>query len=169
MECSTFCKKINKFLFLFLIIIFQGIDTTAQNRTTSLDSLSTDSEVFFSQLSGFLLNTQSKSYKERSQKLLDRFYESWSVGRFSKKEKTAIRHLVEKMRRRKMRTYPGLYSYVYNLTLLAESNQPPQSIIDWHNYASTLLNRKKLQDFYNFLNFNQKLFESFIEVLVESY
>ncbi len=142
---------------LLFIFMFSGFILLGQNR--SIDTLSTDSEIFFNQLSGFLLNTPSKAYKTRSQKLLNRFYTSWSVGRFNKDEKTAIRNLIEKMRRRKMRTFPTLYNYVYNLTLLSESNQPPKSIINWHHYASKLLDYKKLKKFYDFLEFNRKLFE----------
>ena len=142
-------------LFFFLLSGFGLLGQTGQ----TLDSLSSNSETFFTQLSGFLLHTPSKTYQKRSQKLLDRFYASWSVGRFNKEEKQAIRQLVEKMRRRKMRTFPTLYNYVYNLTLLAESNQPPPSILSWHHYASVLLNDKKLQGFYDFLQFNRKLFE----------
>jgi hypothetical protein len=178
MDCRTFHKKIRVILpdlhsvislltkrktllplTVLLFTLLTNTAVTAQNQQAAGDSLSTDSEIFFGQLSGFLLNTQSKTYKERSQKLLDRFYQSWSVGRFNKNEKTAIRNLVEKMRRRKMRTFPDLYNYIYNLTLLAESNQPPGSIIDWHAFASKLLDKKKLQDFYDFLDFNRKLFE----------
>ncbi len=152
-------RKLSLFFAFISFIMFLNTNMQAQTQQQPLDSLSTDSEVFFGQLSTFLLGTQSKTYKERSQKLLSRFYESWSVGRFNKNEKAAIRHLVEKMRQRKMRTFPDLYNYVYNLTLLAESNQPPKSIIDWHAFASKLLDKKKLQDFYDFLDFNRKLFE----------
>ncbi len=148
-------KTVRYFLIFICLLSLKGV--YGQNQP--LDSLSTDSEKFFAQLSAILLNTQSETYKERSQKLLDRFYESWSVGRFNRDEKDAVRQVVEKMRRKKMRTFPSLYDYVYNLTLLAESAQPPGSIVSWHRYLLRLLDDKKTKRFDAFLTFNRSLFE----------
>ena len=151
--------KISGYIAVLIFLLFAN-GVYGQNQT--LDSLSNDSEKFFSQLSGFLLNTKSETYKERSQKLLDRFYESWSVGKFNRDEKNAVRAVVEKMRRKKMRTFPSLYDYVYGLTLLAESNQPPKSVINWHHYLLRLLDDKKTKRFDAFLDFSRALFEKHI-------
>ncbi len=124
------------------------------------DSLSVNSEVFFQQLSEILLNTPSKTYQKTSQSLLDRFYLRWSIGRFNKDEKDEIRSLIEKMRARKVRTYPYLYDYIYALTLISESQQIPKSIIAWHAYANRLLDQKKTSSFDKFLEFTIDLFEN---------
>ncbi len=125
-----------------------------------LDSLSTDSEVFFQQITEILMNTPSKRMQENSEELLPRFYARWSIGRFNKMEKDEVRHLIESMRARGMRTYPHLYDYIYSLTLLAESHQTPKSIIAWHAYAGKLLEHKKTTPFTNFMKFTKNLFEN---------
>ncbi len=124
------------------------------------DTLSANSEVFFQQISSILLNTSSKTYQKKSQELLDRFYLRWSIGRFNKAEKDEVRNLVEKMRARKIRTFPYLYDYIYALTLISESQQLPKSIISWHAYASKLLDEKKLTGFGDFLEFSADLLEN---------
>jgi hypothetical protein len=103
------------------------------------DSLSTDSEQFFQQLSSILLNTPSKTNQEKSQLILDRLYARWTIGRFNKEEKDAVRTVVETMRDKKLKSYPYLYDYVYSLMLLSESHQTPKSIIGWHAYAREIL------------------------------
>lgn len=120
-------------------------------------ALSKNSEVFFKQISTILLNTPSKVNQERSQEILNRFYPVWSAGRFNKQEKGAIRDVIETMRRLKLRTYPYLSKYVFSLTLLAESNQTPKSIIGWHLYAKKLLELKNKKKFLNFLDFTNSL------------
>ncbi len=124
------------------------------------DTLSTNSEVFFQQISSILLNTPSKTYQKKSEALLDRFYQRWSIGRFNKMEKAEVRALIEKMRAKKMRTYPYLYDYIYTLTLIAESQQLPKSIISWHAYAAKLLDEKKSTPFQKFLDFSVDLLEN---------
>ena len=146
-----------KYLTLFIAFVLLNIsDVYAQQ----VDSLSVNSEEFFSQISAVLQNTPSKNYQKRSELLMTRFYERWSIGRFNKAEKTEIRNLIEKMRSKKMRTYPYLYDYIYALTLLSESNQIPKSIISWHAYALKLLNEKKSTHFSNFLDFTIDLLEN---------
>lgn len=138
----------------FLIFNFSNI--CAQEA----DSLSTDSEKFFQQVSEILINTPSKTYKKKSEKLLERFYLRWSIGRFNKVEKDEIRAFIEKMRTKKMRTYPYLYDYIYVLTLISESQQLPKSIIAWHAYAGRLLEEKKTTRFSEFLDFSVDLLEN---------
>ena len=145
---------------LFFLILFQCFEfmgTTA--RAQVADSLSTDSEVFFQQLSQILLATPSKTYEKKSEELLSRFYQRWTIGRFNKQEKDGIRHLIETMRHKKMRTFPFLYDYVYTLTLLSESAQVPKSILAWHAYADSLLIEKSTTGFADFLVFSNNLLE----------
>lgn len=146
-----------RYLTLFIAFILLNISNVY---TQQLDSLSVNSEEFFSQISSVLQNTPSKNYQKKSEVLMTRFYERWSIGRFNKAEKTEIRTLIEKMRTKKMRTYPFLYDYIYALTLLSESNQIPKSIISWHAYALKLLNEKKNTHFSNFLDFTIDLMEN---------
>jgi len=117
------------FFFAFILLNINGI--YAQQP----DSLSTNSEEFYQQISQILLNTTSKTYQKKSEVLLGRFYARWSIGRFNKDEKTEVRNLVEKMRTKNMRTYPYLYDYLYALTLISESQQLPKSVISWHAYS----------------------------------
>lgn len=139
-----------KYLTLFFILFLLNIpDINAQQP----DSLSLNSEVFFQQVSEILLNTRSKTYQKKSEVLLARFYERWSIGRFNKDEKAEVRNFIEKMRTKKMRTYPFLYDYLYALALIAESQQLPKSIIAWHAYATRLLDEKKSAHFAKFLDF----------------
>jgi len=144
---------------LLVLLMFVMITFSAKSQQIS-DSLSTDSEVFFQQLSDILMGTPSKTWQDKSEVLLERFYASWSVGRFNKNEKSEVRHLVEKMRSKKMRAIPNLYNYIYSLTLLAESHQNPKSIIAWHQYASTLLDEKNTKSFLLFLTYSNRLFEN---------
>lgn len=141
-------------LFVFLSII--PLSSKAQKN----DTLSENSEIFFQQISEILINTPSKTYQKKAQVLLDRFYLRWSIGRFNKAEKDEIRAFIEKMRDKKMRTYPHLYDYIYTLTLLSESQQLPKSIISWHAYASILLNEKKTIRFDRLLEFTIDLLEN---------
>jgi len=145
--------KVVYFLVLMLLI------TSTVKSQQAVDSLSTDSEIFYNQLSSILLGTPSKTWQKKSQLLLDRFYASWSVGRFNKDEKTAIRGLVEKMRSKKLRAIPDLYRYIYSLTLLAESHQNPTSILAWHGFATHLLDEKTTKNFFLFLSNSNRLFE----------
>jgi len=127
------CQNTLHFFFAFILLNINGI--YAQQP----DSLSTNSEEFYQQISQILLNTTSKTYQKKSEVLLGRFYARWSIGRFNKDEKTEVRNLVEKMRTKNMRTYPYLYDYLYALTLISESQQLPKSVISWHAYALKLL------------------------------
>jgi len=146
-----------KHILLFVAVLYFGATGLFAQQS---DSLSTNSEVFFNQISAILLNTESKTYKKKSEALLSRFNERWSIGRFNKHEKDEIRNLIEKMRTKKMRTFPYLYDYIHSLTLIAESKQLPKSIIAWHAYASTLLDKKKNTSFAKFLKFTNDLLEN---------
>ncbi len=147
---------VGKRLSLFVLLLAFTVSVKAQE--PSLDTLSTDSEVFYQQLSAILMGTPSKTWQKKSTVLLERFYASWSVGRFNKAEKTAVRQLVEKMRTKKLRAYPNLYQYLYSLTLLAESHQPPPGILAWHSFASHLLDEKTTRNFLRFLKNSNGLF-----------
>jgi hypothetical protein len=136
---------------LVLLIVVLSVSQLAIAQVP--DTLSQRSEVFFQQLSDILLNTPSKNYQKKSEELLERFYQRWSIGRFNKAEKEEIRALVEKMRAKKVRTYPYLYDYVYALTLFSESLHVPKSIIAWHGYALKLLDEKKLKPYDDLLEF----------------
>ena len=142
---------------LFTFVILTTFSSVAQQQT---DSLSSNSEEFFTQISQILLNTPSKTYKKKSEKLLERFYERWSIGRFNKVEKQEIRNLIEAMRTKKMRTYPYLYDYIYTLTLISESQLNPKSVIAWHAYASILLKNKKSTPFDKFNDFTVDLLQN---------
>jgi len=133
-----------------------SVSTNAQE----IDTLSANSDVFFQQISDILNNTPSKTYQKKSEKLLERFYLRWSIGRFNKVEKDEVRSLIEKMRTKRMRAYPYLYDYIYVLTLLSESQQVPKSIIAWHAYAKKLLDEKKATGFSDFLDFSVDLLEN---------
>lgn len=146
----------NRILLIFFTLLFFG---TGILRAQKLDSLSTNSEEFYQQLSTILLNTSSKRMQEKSEVLLPRFYERWNMGRFNKTEKDEIRRLVESMRSRGMRTYPYLYDYVYSLTLLSESHLLPKSIIAWHAFAIRLLDEKNAIPFSDFMEFTRNLLE----------
>lgn len=144
----------------YIIILFTFVLlSTSYSYAQQADTLSTNSEEFFQQVSAILLNTPSKTYQKKSEVLLDRFYARWSIGRFNKDEKAEVRNLIEKMRQKKMRTYPYLYDYLYALSLIAESQQLPKSIISWHAYASKLLDEKKSTHFSKFLDFTADLLE----------
>jgi len=145
-----------KYITLFFAFILLNVSCIYGQQ---VDSLSINSEEFFSQISAILQNTPSKNYQKKSDVLMSRFYERWSIGRFNKDEKAEVRDLIEKMRLKKMRTYPYLYDYIYALTLLSESNQIPRSIISWHAYAEKLLNEKKSTHFSKFLDFTIDLLE----------
>ncbi len=142
---------------LTVIILLFGFGSVYSQTT---DTLSVNSEVFFQQIKEILLNTPSKTYQKKSEELMDRFYLRWSIGRFNKEEKDEIRALIEKMRDRKVRTYPYLYDYIYALTLISESQQVPKSVIAWNAYASKLLEEKKLTAFDEFLEFSIDLLEN---------
>jgi len=119
-----------------------------------------DSEQFFRQISETLLNTPSKRYIEKSEILLERFSQRWSIGRFNRAEKAEILKLYEMMRNRKLKTYPYLYDYIYALTLLSESKQLPKSIIAWHVYTQRLTEEVNTKNLNDFLDFTIGLFES---------
>ncbi len=123
------------------------------------DSRAFNSEQFFWQISEVLLNTPSKINQEKAKTLLDRFGTRWSMGRFNRAEKQEINKLVERMRSRKLKTYPYLYDYIYALTLLAESKQLPKGVIAWHAYAGRLLEEVNTKHFNEFLKFTRGLFE----------
>lgn len=154
-------KNITRQLFKNILLVISFLILSSSNITAQeSDSLSTDSEVFFQQISQILLNTPSKTYQKKSEALLERFYLRWSIGRFNKMEKDEIRSFIEKMRLKRMRTYPYLFDYIYALTLISESQQLPKSIIAWHAYASRLLDDKKTNGFADFLDFTVDLLEN---------
>ena len=148
-------RSISLIFLFFLLFQLVGNPLCAQVS----DSLSTDSELFFQQVSEILTTNTSKTYEKKSKELLDRFYQRWTIGRFNKDEKDEIRNLIETMRVKKMRTYPHLYDYVYTLTLLSESTQPPKSILAWHAYADSLLLEKNASPFSDLLTFTDNLLE----------
>ncbi len=144
----------SKYISLLFVLLLLNIPHVFSQQP---DSLSSNSAEFFDQISTILLSTSSKTYQKKSEILLSRLNERWSIGRFNKQEKEEIRELIEIMRTKKMRTYPYFYDYIYALTLIAESKQLPKSIISWHAYASKLLNNKKSSPFANFLEFTVDL------------
>jgi hypothetical protein len=137
----------------FFLLIQQV--ATAQEQ----EPLSSDNQKFFNQISAILLSTPSDTYKKRSEALLDRFFPTWNVDRFSVKDRAEIRKLIETMRAHKMKTYPYLYKYIYALTLLGESQLPSKSIIAWHMYAEKLLTQKQSAPFGKLLDFTRVLLE----------
>ena len=146
-----------KYIIIYLATILLSINGIYAQQP---DSLSSNSEEFYQQISQILLNTSSKTYQKKSEVLLERYYARWSIGRFNKDEKAEVRNLVEKMRSKNMRTYPYLYDYLYALTLISESQQLPRSVISWHAYATKLLNEKKSISFSKFLEFTVDLLEN---------
>ncbi len=147
----------NSYSVIILLFLFQFVGLASFSQ--SVDSLSTDSEKFFQQISDILTTNISRTYEKKSEELLDRFYQRWTIGRFNKEEKDEIRALIETMRAKRMRTFPHLYDYIYTLTLLAESTQPPKSILAWHAFADTLLLDKNASPFSDFLTFTNNLIE----------
>lgn len=143
-------------IFVFFLF-FQILGNPLRSQVS--DSLSSDSERFFQQISEILTTNTSKTYEKKSEELLQRFYQRWTIGRFNKQEKDEIRNLIETMRNKKMRTYPHLYDYIYTLTLLSESSQPPKSMLAWHAFADTLLLEKNASPFSDFLTFTNNLLE----------
>lgn len=146
-----------KYILSLLILTLLGSTTLFGQKS---DTLSANSEELFQQISTILQNTPSKTYQKKSEDLMERFHERWSIGRFNKVEKAEIRNLIEKMREKRMRTFPYLYDYIYSLTLIAESQQVPRSIIAWHAYASLLLDENKSTNFSNLLSFTSDLLEN---------
>ncbi len=145
---------------IFVVIVVSFLFSSPGIKAQETDSLSQNSEMFFQQISSILLNTPSKSNQEKSQNLLDRLYERWTIGRFNRDEKDAVKQLVEAMREKKLKSYPYLYNYIYSLTLLSESHQTPKSIIGWHAYAESKLNGKRSNKFVDFTEFTIDLFEN---------
>lgn len=139
-------------LFVLLVVPYVSVSQIS-------DSLSQNSEEFFMQVSEILLNTPSKTVKEKTQEMLDRFHPVWSAGRFNKREKDAVRQLVERMREKKMRSYPQLYKYMYSLMLLGESKQLPKSMISWHAHVMKLLENIKTKPFDDFMVYTKALLE----------
>ena len=150
--------RIRGILFVVLIAFF----SLSANRLAAQipDSLSRDSEQFFQQITDILLNTPSKLNQEKSSDVLARLYERWTIGRFNKEEKDAVRSMVESMRQNRVKTYPYLYKYVYSLMLLSESHQTPKSVIGWHAYAEKLLTGTRSGKFIDFTDFTIELFEN---------
>lgn len=147
-------KNLRILLFIYLIFSFPNAVFSQES-----DSLSKNSEEFFAQVSEILMNIPSKTLAEKSEILINRFHPVWSAGRFNKEEKNSIREVIEKMRSKKMRTYPQLYDYVYSLMLLGESKQLPKSIISWHAYVLLLLDDTKTKPFDNFMDYSKALLE----------
>lgn len=150
----------NRIVILILLSFSAVLLLRSPVRAQVTDSLSVDSEVFFKQISSILLATPSKVYEKKAEELLGRFYQRWTIGRFSKTEKDEIRSLIETMRAKKMRSFPYLYDYISTLTLLAESTQPPKSVLAWHAYADSLLTEKSANSFADFLAFTSRLLET---------
>lgn len=144
---------------VFVLLVFWSLLTNKLAAQES-DSLSANSEQFFQQISSILLNTPSKTNQAKSQVILDRLYVRWTIGRFNKDEKDAVRSIVEVMRERKLKSYPYLYKYVYSLMLLSESHQTPKSIIGWHAYAEKMLGYKRADKFVDFTDFTIELLEN---------
>jgi hypothetical protein len=132
-----------------------------QNMVVAQDQepLSTDNQEFFNQVSAILLNTPSDINKKKAEVLLDRFFPSWSVDRFSTEDREEVRKLIETMRTRKMKAFPYLYKYIYALTVLGESQLSSEAIIAWHVYAEELLTVKQSAPFGKLLDFTRIFFE----------
>ena len=150
------------FLLLRSMIIMLMLTLPAwQNMVVAQDQepLSTDNQTFFNQISAILLNTPSDINKKKAEALLDRFFPSWSVDRFSTEDREEVRKLIETMRTRKMKAFPYLYKYIYALTVLGESQLSSEAIIAWHVYAEELLTVKQSAPFGKLLDFTRIFFE----------
>ena len=141
------------------IFLLSFLSFSSNLRAQELDSLSRNSEQFFQQIASILLNTPSKVNQAKSQAVLERLYARWTIGRFNKDEKDAIRSMIEAMRDRKLKSYPYLFNYVTVLMHFSESLQTPRSIIGWHAYALNKVNEKKTKNFLAFTDFTIDVFE----------
>jgi len=133
----------------FILFILQPI--VAQDQ----EPLSLDNEIFFNQVSAILLNTQSETNKKKADQVLDRFFPTWSVDRFTEEDRVEVRKLIETMRSRKMKAFPYLNDYIYALTLLGESQLSSEAIVAWHIYAEELLTIKQSAPFGKLLDFTK--------------
>ena len=101
------------------------------------------------------MNTQSETNKKKADQVLDRFFPTWSVDRFTEEDRVEVRKLIETMRSRKMKAFPYLHDYIYALTLLGESQLSSEAIVAWHIYAEELLTIKQSAPFGKLLDFTK--------------
>lgn len=148
-------RKVSFVFAIFLLLL--GLLTNpaaAQN-----DSLSKDPAQFFTQISSILLNTKSPAYQAKAQALLLRFGGQWNNKGFSKNEKQQVQETVEKMRTKKLHTFPYLYQYLWGITLLAENHRSDNEFTAWNRYLSETIDPRRMRNFLSFIRFTENLLE----------
>ena len=142
--------------------IFLLLSVLTSHLQAQSDSLSNDPKEFFSQISTILTNTKSPSNQSKAALLLPRFGSNWNSGRFTAKQQEEVKKIVELMRSKRLRTYPFLYSYLYSINLLAETDRTGQEFMAWQRFAAEMLQQRRLKAFLDFLSFTDKLLEKHI-------
>ncbi|HFB61779.1 MAG TPA: hypothetical protein ENJ69_02225, partial [Bacteroidetes bacterium] len=139
---------------LILILNALSLNLLAQS-----DSLSQNPARFYEQLSAILRNTKSPVYQAKANTLLARWGSRWNNKGFTPDEQKSVWQVTERMRSKKLRTYPYLYQYLYGITLLSETHRNPEEFRAWQRYVDEMLKQRKLRDFLNFLDFSKNLLE----------
>ncbi len=141
----------------FLMLNALSLSLLAQS-----DSLSHDPVRFFNQISAILLNTKSPALQAKANTLLARWGSNWNNKGFTPDEQKGVWLATERMRSRKLRTYPYLYQYLYGANLLAETHRTPEEFRAWQRYADEKLKQRQLRGFLSFLEFTKNLLEKHI-------
>ncbi len=141
----------------FLTVILVSLNLSAQN-----DSVSGKTGRFFRQLSASLLNTKSQVNLTKANALLARFNANLSANRFTVEEQRSIWQIAKQIQSKRLRPYPYLYDYLYNINLLAETHRTPEEFRAWQRYADEQVKSRKLYDFSHFLDFSKNLLERHI-------
>ncbi len=146
---KVFWIKIGFILFLCLF----SLGLQAQN-----DSLPKDPARFYREISTILLNTKNPAFQAKSRTLLARWGNTWNNS-FTQNEQENLQSIIEIMRSKRVRTYPYLFLYLYNVNLLAETKHTGKELSSWQHYAAEMIRQRKLPDFLRFLHFTQNLLE----------
>ncbi len=141
----------------FLILFLLALSLKAQS-----DSLSGDTARLFRQLSASLLSTKSQVNLTKANTLLARFNGNLTANRFTPEEQRSIWQITKQISSKRLRTFPYLYEYLYNVNLLAETHRTPAEFRAWQRYADEQIKSRKLWDFLHFLDFSKNLLERHI-------
>ena len=144
-------------ILIVLLTIGWQIQVRAQSNTHS-----NAPEVFYHQLAETLHNTPYSSVRDKAELLIAQLDSLRINGRFDLTIQTSIRQIVQSLRQKKVRTYPFLYDYLYNLNLLGESKLLTTDVLAWQKKVQQLIRDKQLNSFLDFMKFTRELLEKHI-------
>lgn len=116
-----------------------------------IEKFSNTREEFYNELSRLFESVHSKTYQQKAEDLLEKFYPKWMSDRFKNEEKDEIIFVSNTMLAEDMRPFPHFYDFLAVLTEIAYTTQNKESVIAWLRSLDPLIRQRSSTGFMDYL------------------